>query len=141
MNARVRDRQKDIVRTVTAKAYSILPHRYELLGWENEDGTPADGPPLAVDGPRSVTEKKRSAAPVAGSSVYKQPVKDAPEQAEAPAVSKVTREDLDRMNQEAMAKAQAQIEAQKPKTEEATVEVTTTTNTLASKKKSTPKKK
>jgi hypothetical protein len=91
MYARVRDKKTLKEGLVTPKAYSLIPNRYILLGYEDGEGNPVDGPSNTQ---RSV-EKKR--------------VKDV-----APAVAKVeprlTREDLDRMNQEALDRAKAKQE-------------------------------
>jgi hypothetical protein len=86
MYARVRDKKTLKEGLVTPKAYSLIPNRYILLGYEDAEGNPVDGP----SNPQRSVEKKR--------------VKDV-----APAVAKaeprLTREDLDRMNQEALDRA------------------------------------
>jgi len=59
--ARVRDKKTGLERQTTVKAYKLIPHRYTLLGYVDEDGNPVDGPE------EQPVQKKRSvaAAPVA----------------------------------------------------------------------------
>lgn len=100
--AKVRDKKTNVERTVTPKAYSIIPHRYVLLGYQDEEGNPVNAP-SNVDNIAVRTEKKRNLAV--------ERVEDKSGlQEDAP---KITREDLDRMNEEAMEKAKARIEAKK----------------------------
>ena len=116
--AKVRDKKTQVERTVTPKAYSIIPNRYVLLGYQNEDGNPVDGPTAARNA--VVTREKKSATPAE--------VEDKSGIVEPP---RMTREDLDRMNQEAMEKAEQKVEAEKVK--QATP--------VATVKKAQPKKK
>lgn len=95
--AKVRDKKTQLDRTVTQKAYSMIPNRYILLGYQDEEGNEVSGPTAVVQG-----EKKREVAKAAEPA----PVEDK---------SGLTREDLDRMNQEAMEKAKQKAEAAKPK--------------------------
>jgi len=84
MYAKVKDRRTGVLKTVMAKAYQLIPHRYDLLGYIDEDGNPVDGP---------------TQTPFV--------VKKSPARAVAPAATKakLTREDLERMNAEAMDRA------------------------------------
>ena len=100
--AKVRDKKTQLERTVTPKAYSIIPNRYVLLGYQDENGNPVDGPTSASN-PVARREKK-SVAPAE--------VEDKSGIVEPP---RMTREDLDRMNQEAMEKAKQKVEAEKAK--------------------------
>ena len=83
MYAKVKDRRTGVLKTVMAKAYQLIPHRYDLLGYIDEDGNPVE---VAAPTPH---------------------VKKSPARAVAPAATKakLTREDLDRMNAEAMERA------------------------------------
>ncbi len=98
MLAKVRDKKTNVERNVTIKSYELIKNRYVLLGYLNDDGTPSDGPLRSVqqNAVQNSVQKKRNVEPVA----------DKP---------KLTREDLDRMNKEAMDKAIAKIEAEKAK--------------------------
>jgi len=100
MLAKVRDKKTNVERVIPQKAYDLIKHRYVLLSYLNNDGTPSDGPlrtqSVQQSAVQSTPQKKRSVEPVA----------DKP---------KLTREDLDRMNREAMDKAIAKIEAEKAK--------------------------
>ena len=98
MLAKVRDKRTNVERTVTIKSYELIKNRYVLLGYVEDDGvTPTDGPLRNVQSTvQNSVQKKRDVEPVA----------DKP---------KLTREDLDRMNKEAMDKAIAKIEAEKAK--------------------------
>lgn len=42
MQVKVRDRKTLVERTVTKKAYEIIPHRYDFLGYVDEDGNPIE---------------------------------------------------------------------------------------------------
>lgn len=42
MQVKVRDRKTGNERTVTKKAYEIIPHRYDFLGYVDEDGNPIE---------------------------------------------------------------------------------------------------
>jgi hypothetical protein len=103
MLARVRDKKTNIERTITYKSYSLIKHRYELLGYLNEDGTPSNGPAGAVqqNSVQNSVQKKRNVEPAVVERVK----------------PTLTRADLDRMNREAMEKAIAKIEAEKAKAE------------------------
>lgn len=97
--AKVRDKKTGLERTVTPKAYSIIPHRYTLLGYVDKNGNEV-GAPSNVDSPVvTKSEKKKVVAPAEDKS----------------GIPTVTREDLDRMNQEAIEKAKAKAEAEKAK--------------------------
>jgi hypothetical protein len=98
MLAKVRDKKTNVERTVSLKAYELIKHRYVLLGYLTDDGLPSEGPLRSVqqNSVQNSVQKKRDVEPVA----------DKP---------KLTREDLDRMNKEAMDKAIAKIEAEKAK--------------------------
>jgi len=101
--AKVRDKKTQVERTVTPKAYSIIPNRYVLLGYEDENGNPVNGP-ANVDKNTAVRPEKKSATPAV--------VEDKSGLVEA---SKMTREDLDRMNQEAIEKARQKAEEEEKK--------------------------
>lgn len=104
IHAKVRDKKTGVERTTSPKAYSIIPHRYILLGYVDDDGNPVDGPTNVDTQTVSRQEKKKV-------------VKDA-EPAVVENKSGITREDLDRMNQEAIQKAKDKAEAEKAKVEE-----------------------
>jgi len=89
MYAKVKDRRTGVLKTVMAKAYQLIPHRYDLLGYIDEDGNPVE---VAAPTPH---------------------VKKSPARAVAPAATKakLTREDLERMNAEAMERARKNKEA------------------------------
>lgn len=53
--ARVEDVKTGSQRLVQPKAYSLIPKRYVLLGYEDENGNPVDGPSVQV---KSVVQKK-----------------------------------------------------------------------------------
>ena len=93
MLAKVRDKKTGLERTPSVKAYELLKHRYVLLGYLNDDGTPSDGP-IQRNAVQDSVQKKRSVERVV-------------------AKSSVTREDLDRMNQEAMDRAMAKVAEKK----------------------------
>lgn len=57
VQARVRDLRTGSERLVMPKAYSLIPKRYELLGYEDENGNPVDFPAKVV------RAQKKSAAP------------------------------------------------------------------------------
>lgn len=108
MLAKVRDKLRNIERTTTAKAYSLIPHRYELLGWLNDDGTPADSGPSSKELNLGVEKKRNVVARPAEVSI------------EHPAV---TRADLDKMNQDAIDKAKKKAEENVTGPEEHTLTV------------------
>lgn len=90
--ANVRDKKTQIERTITAKNYSILGEkRYQLLGWVDEEGNEVDGPNAPTKSVR--TTQKKSAEPVQAKIEVRE------------MKPKLTREDLDAMNQSAMDKA------------------------------------
>lgn len=94
--AKVRDKKTLIERTITAKNYSILGEkRYALLAWVDEEGNEVDGPNVPT---RVKTTQKKSVEPVQA----KIEVRDIK--------PKLTREDLDAMNQAAMDKAAEVVE-------------------------------
>jgi hypothetical protein len=103
MLARVRDKKTNIERTITYKSYSLIKHRYELLGYLNEDGTPSNGPAGAVqqNSVQNSVQKKRNVEPAVVERVK----------------PTLTRADLDEMNRVAMEKALANLEAEKAKRE------------------------
>jgi len=83
MYAKVKDRRTGVLKTVMAKAYQLIPHRYDLLGYIDEDGNPVE---VAAPTPHVKKSLARAVAPAA-------------------AKAKLTREDLERMNAEAMERA------------------------------------
>ena len=103
--ARVRDKKTGLERTTTPKAYSVIPHRYTLLGYVDESGNPVDAPTNVDNNVGEKVEKKRSLA-------VERVVEDKSGLL-VPEKPRVTREDLDRMNAEAMQKAKDRIEAKK----------------------------
>lgn len=58
--ARVEDVKTGLKRLVQPKAYSLIHKRYVLLGYEDENGNPVDGPSVQV---KSVVQKKSVSAP------------------------------------------------------------------------------
>lgn len=46
--ARVKDKINGNERRVTVKAYNLIPGRYQLLGYEDEEGNPVEGQQVAV---------------------------------------------------------------------------------------------
>ncbi len=59
---RVRDKQTGVERTVTEKAYSIIPHRYTVLGKVDDDGSTQ---PYSTQ----QTVQKKSAKPAAAAEI------------------------------------------------------------------------
>lgn len=110
--AKVRDKKTGVERTTSPKAYSIIPHRYVLLGYVDELGNPAEAPSDVNNNAPVRGEKKRS---LGGKNVV------AVNSEDKSGLPKITRDDLDRMNQEAMDKAKARIEAAKEKEEVAPI--------------------
>lgn len=65
MQVKVRDRKTGNERTVTKKAYEIIPHRYDFLGYVDEDGNPIEnGQAPQLKTVQKKTQEK-SAEPVA----------------------------------------------------------------------------
>lgn len=95
--AKVRDKRTGLERTTTPKAYSIIPNRYDLLGYEDEEGNPVDGPEVKT------VQKKRSPESVGSVArpVITQEERDA------------KRAELNAMNQEAMDRAKKNAENKK----------------------------
>lgn len=102
--AKVRDKKTQLERTVTAKSYGILGEkRYTLLGYEDEEGNEVSGPNVQTKAATKTQKKSVEPAPA------KIEVKDLK--------PKMTRADLDAMNQDAIDRAKA-IAENKEKMEE-----------------------
>lgn len=95
--AKVRDKRTGLERKTTPKAYSIIPNRYDLLGYEDEKGNPVDGPEEKV----KTVQKKRNPESVAPVAKLTQEERDA------------KRAELDAMNQQAIDRAQKAAEEKK----------------------------
>lgn len=57
VKAHVKDNKTGLERTVMPKAYALIPKRYTLLGWVDQDMNPVDGPEVQV---RTVKVQKKS---------------------------------------------------------------------------------
>jgi hypothetical protein len=90
--AHVRDVKTGVERTVQPKAYQLIPKRYTLLGWVNENMEPVEGPEVKK---KTVTVQKKSVEPA----VSKPFVKMTPEELEA------KKAELRVMNEKAIQKA------------------------------------
>lgn len=98
MQVKVRDKKTQIERTVTKKAYEIIPHRYEFLGYVDDDGNETSG-----DAPVTRVQKKtepKSVAPAVSKIEVRLPLTQVEIQEK--------REELKAMNQEAIQKAEVE---------------------------------
>lgn len=96
MYVKVRDKKTQNERTVTKKAYEIIPHRYEFLGYVDDDGNETSG-----DAPVTRVQKKTEPKSVVAA-VSKIEVRQPLTQAEI----QEKRQELNAMNQEAIQKAE-----------------------------------
>lgn len=95
--ARVRDVKTQLERTVTVKAYQLIPKRYELLGYEDENGNQVDGPAAKVVS----VKKKEGADPVVSKEIKRM----------TPAEIEAKKAELKALNEAAFEKARKEQEA------------------------------
>lgn len=93
MDVKVRDRKTNLERTVTKKAYEIIPHRYDFLGYLDDNGNVIEGQAPQVRTIQKKTQEK-SVEPVAAK-IEVRPVLTSDE-------IEQKRAEMDAMNQEAI---------------------------------------
>ncbi len=65
VKAHVKDNKTGVERTVMPKAYALIPKRYTLLGYVDENMNPVDGPEIQVKSKTVVQKKSEVVKPAA----------------------------------------------------------------------------